>query len=79
MATLVEQPGLGQDDPNRLAVRRGMGPPSALSDSNGYLQADTAYMAAILESLQTMRDGDFSVRLPVIWTGLAGKDRRQLQ
>jgi HAMP domain-containing protein/CheY-like chemotaxis protein/signal transduction histidine kinase len=30
-------------------------------------------MSAILESLQTMRDGDFSVRLPVTWTGLAGK------
>jgi HAMP domain-containing protein/CheY-like chemotaxis protein/signal transduction histidine kinase len=30
-------------------------------------------MASILESLQTMRDGDFSVRLPVTWTGLAGK------
>src|SRR5580704_13833442 len=29
--------------------------------------------AAILASLQTMRDGDFSVRLPGSWTGLAGK------
>ena len=28
---------------------------------------------AILASLQTMRDGDFSVRLPGSWTGLAGK------
>ena len=27
----------------------------------------------ILASLQTMRDGDFSVRLPGSWTGLAGK------
>ncbi|MGH9680171.1 MAG: hypothetical protein ACRD4Y_09480, partial [Candidatus Acidiferrales bacterium] len=27
----------------------------------------------ILASLQTMRDGDFSVRLPGYWTGLAGK------
>jgi PAS domain-containing protein len=30
-------------------------------------------MAVILAGLQTMRDGDFSVRLPGYWTGLAGK------
>ena len=35
--------------------------------------SEYAYLAAILASLQTMRDGDFSVRLPVAWTGLAGK------
>ena len=32
-----------------------------------------ANMSVILASLQTMRDGDFSVRLPGNWTGLAGK------
>jgi HAMP domain-containing protein/CheY-like chemotaxis protein/signal transduction histidine kinase len=30
-------------------------------------------LALILASLQTMRDGDFSVRLPVAWVGLHGK------
>src|SRR5277367_2744003 len=35
-------------------------------------QAPTA-LAEVLESLQTMRDGDFSVRLPGSWTGLEGK------
>ncbi len=30
-------------------------------------------LALILASLQTMRDGDFSARLPVAWTGLKGK------
>ncbi len=30
-------------------------------------------LALILASLQTMRDGDFSVRLPVAWVGLQGK------
>src|SRR5215467_4127972 len=30
-------------------------------------------MVAILASLQTMRDGNFSVRLPGSWVGLAGK------
>jgi HAMP domain-containing protein/CheY-like chemotaxis protein/signal transduction histidine kinase len=32
-----------------------------------------ANMSVILASLQTMRDGDFSVRLPGNWTGLPGK------
>ncbi len=31
------------------------------------------YLAIILQTLQTMKDGDFSVRLPVSWTGLPGK------
>src|SRR5262249_53505815 len=30
-------------------------------------------LSIILSSLQTMRDGDFSVRLPGSWTGLPGK------
>src|SRR5258708_3946939 len=30
-------------------------------------------LSLILGSLQTMRDGDFSVRLPGHWTGIAGK------
>src|ERR1700677_4408490 len=46
--------------------------------SNGALEsafesAPSECMAAILQSLQTMKDGDFSVRLPVSWTGLPGK------
>src|SRR5258708_40069802 len=32
-----------------------------------------AALPAILASLRTMRDGDFSVRLPGTWTGLEGK------
>ena len=32
-----------------------------------------AALGSILAALQTMRDGDFSVRLPVTWTGLEGK------
>jgi HAMP domain-containing protein/CheY-like chemotaxis protein/signal transduction histidine kinase len=30
-------------------------------------------LTAILQSLKTMKEGDFSVRLPVSWTGLPGK------
>ncbi len=33
----------------------------------------SADLGLILAGLQTMRDGDFSVRLPVAWTGLEGK------
>jgi HAMP domain-containing protein/CheY-like chemotaxis protein/nitrogen-specific signal transduction histidine kinase len=33
----------------------------------------SADLSVVLASLQTMRDGDFSVRLPGNWTGLAGK------
>src|ERR1700751_5023571 len=39
--------------------------------TNGGLGASE--LALILANLQTMRDGDFSVRLPGSWTGLAGK------
>src|ERR1700751_5859158 len=48
-----------------------------LAKNNGQTAAGTelaaANMSVILASLQTMRDGDFSVRLPGNWTGLAGK------
>jgi HAMP domain-containing protein/CheY-like chemotaxis protein/signal transduction histidine kinase len=37
------------------------------------IEATAADLGVILSSLQTMREGDFSVRLPVSWTGLAGK------
>ena len=42
--------------------------------SNGHSSAETQPdLVAILASLQTLRDGDFSVRLPGSWVGLAGK------
>jgi HAMP domain-containing protein/CheY-like chemotaxis protein/signal transduction histidine kinase len=45
------------------------------SNGNSVLAAQPASgdLSVILASLQTMRDGDFSVRLPGSWTGLAGK------
>ena len=54
---------------------------SSKSISNGNLAEEqlvtvgpsTDELAMILASLQTMRNGDFSVRLPGSWTGLAGK------
>jgi HAMP domain-containing protein/CheY-like chemotaxis protein/signal transduction histidine kinase len=41
--------------------------------SNGRGDASAAELSLILSSLQTMRDGDFSVRLPGDWIGLSGK------
>src|SRR6202049_3897505 len=41
--------------------------------TNGRTDNDAADLSAILASLQTMRDGDFSVRLPGAWIGLPGK------
>src|ERR1700680_1914397 len=41
--------------------------------SNVTSKPASADFRAILASLQTMRDGDFSVRLPGSWTGLTGK------
>jgi HAMP domain-containing protein/signal transduction histidine kinase/DNA-binding response OmpR family regulator len=47
------------------------------SNGNGLSAATSELSAAdlnaILASLQTMRNGDFSVRLPGSWTGVAGK------
>ena len=44
------------------------------TNGNGALDAASPeFLALILQSLQTMKDGDFSVRLPVTWTGLSGK------
>jgi HAMP domain-containing protein/CheY-like chemotaxis protein/signal transduction histidine kinase len=47
----------------------------ASSRSNGHSrpEAAPAELVAILTSLQTMRDGDFSVRLPGSWEGISGK------
>jgi len=43
--------------------------------NNGHSATEVAPadLVAILGCLQTMRDGDFSVRLPGSWVGLSGK------
>jgi hypothetical protein len=42
-------------------------------NSGPVAEPTAADLSVILASLQTMRNGDFSVRLPGSWTGLAGK------
>src|SRR6516165_10556460 len=46
---------------------------NAQLNGNGQIPVSEANLALILAGLQTVRDGDFSVRLPGHWTGLAGK------
>jgi len=68
MKTAVAQPIAGQGVLEHPASGNG-----AHEGSRALEPASTEYLAAILQSLQTMKDGDFSVRLPVTWTGLPGK------
>src|SRR5437763_5827961 len=46
---------------------------TTVESSNGHQGTEAPDLAAILECLQTLRDGDFSVRLPGSWVGLPGK------
>src|ERR1700730_9034 len=56
--------------PNAKTVTNAENSKSNGSHTNGQASGE---LAAILASLQTMRDGDFTVRLPGAWTGLPGK------
>ncbi len=47
--------------------------PQKSVSGNGTDPSVPDYLPIILMGLQTMKDGDFSVRLPGSWTGLAGK------
>src|SRR5919205_1232661 len=60
MASTVEGPETGQVDQVPF-------PP----ESHGFLASE--YVEMICESLNRLKNGDFSVRLPVGWTGLAGR------
>ena len=60
MSTTVEQPLSGKDGQNDFPA-------------NGAQPPMPECLTTILQCLNTMKDGDFSVRLPVSWTGLPGK------
>jgi HAMP domain-containing protein/CheY-like chemotaxis protein/GAF domain-containing protein len=60
METSVQEPSNGQVAENYLPEANGHGP-----------SADV--MSAILLGMETLKNGDFSVRLPLVWTGLPGK------
>ncbi len=63
------------DPPVATANTPTHGAPNAKTNGQRDIRVEVSYadLSVILSSLQTMRDGDFSVRLPGNWTGLAGK------
>jgi HAMP domain-containing protein/CheY-like chemotaxis protein/signal transduction histidine kinase len=57
-----------------VATANPINKPSAKSNGDGDVRdVSFADLSVILASLQTMRDGDFSVRLPGNWIGVSGK------
>ncbi len=69
METTVSKPTNGQIAPEFPSL------PASLPASISVLEGppEQEYLAAVLQSLETMKNGDFSVRLPVTWSGLPGK------
>ena len=47
--------------------------PASNGNSNGHDGIAAGELTMVLAALHTMREGDFSVRLPGAWTGLSGK------
>src|SRR5712675_1319763 len=64
----VEQSGTGVQSPSSKHTKSSSG-----NGDLGFAEITKADLGAILAGLQTMRDGDFSVRLPGVWTGVGGK------
>ncbi len=63
MATAVQPTPKAKGGQKNQSESNGKGPEVAAPD----------YLTPILQGLQSMKEGDFSARLPVEWTGLAGK------
>ena len=76
MEISVKQPSRGKAGQDYASVANVQ--QAELPVSNGQ-HTEPEHLAIILQCLQTMKNGDFSVRLPVSWTGLAWKNCRQLQ
>ena len=70
MEISVKQPSRGKAGQDYASVSNGQ--QAELPVSNGQ-HTEPEHLAIILQCLQTMKNGDFSVRLPVSWTGLPGK------
>jgi HAMP domain-containing protein/CheY-like chemotaxis protein/signal transduction histidine kinase len=58
---------------NGVIAKRNGDPAANPTSSNAIAEPVPADLSVLLGSLLTMRNGDFSVRLPGSWTGLAGK------
>ena len=62
METAVQQPLSGEGGEGRQ-----------YNGDRSFQPVSSEYFEPILQSLQRMKEGDFSVRLPIMWTGLPGK------
>src|SRR5690606_8630458 len=51
----------------------GTSPKGAIGAPSGFIEDSQVHPVELLNALQAVRNGDFSVRLPNDWTGLAGK------
>src|ERR687887_361900 len=62
-------------EPRKAEDARTVSRPIRDDGDNGHHLSELteADLSAILAGLQSMRDGDFSFRLPGAWTGLGGK------
>jgi HAMP domain-containing protein/CheY-like chemotaxis protein/signal transduction histidine kinase len=67
MESVVQPPTLSPSGRDVASVGKGTGADGSIDG------ASPEFLAVILQSMQTMKDGDFSVRLPVTWIGLPGK------
>jgi len=63
----------GQKAPNTEGATGAQGESRGGTVATAASETSQPDLSVILASLQTMSDGDFSVRLPGSWTGLAGK------
>ena len=68
MKSKTQQGTAAASAPGGIATLHG-----ANGNSTAVAEPASADLSVVLAALQTMRDGDFSVRLPGSWTGLAGK------
>ena len=66
MESAIQSPIPDQNERNEAPANEGHEP-------NPVDEVSPEYLAVILQAMQTMKDGDFSVRLPVTWVGLPGK------
>ncbi|MGC1461136.1 MAG: HAMP domain-containing protein [Terracidiphilus sp.] len=70
METSVKKPAIGQEGQDYLPIATLERP---APEEAALERPVPEHLATILQCLQTMKNGDFSVRLPVSWTGLSGK------
>ena len=64
---------LGKSEYAKVSTKKNGHAKNGHANGNGAVRGASADLRAILTTLQAMRDGDFSVRLPGDWTGLEGK------